>query len=184
MNCTFVRLHQLRTQSMHVFPSKDHVRQKCLPHTARTKPSRLPIGTASGIKPSTRDIRLHTKYAIHHTKTETSQQLAKARSCASRDLSLGGRHPCKMRSAWERVTRLWFLGDPTDPIRCETHFHHCCVHRQRDRSNPGSSDSKTALLIMLQISTALSTASRIQVHKSFGCQVTQLAVKPSEIRHV
>ena len=38
-----------------------------------------------------------------HTKTETSQQLAKARSCASRNLGLGGRHPCMMRSAWERV---------------------------------------------------------------------------------
>ena len=41
--------------------------------------------------------------AILHTKTETSQLLAKARSCASRNLGLGGRHPRMMRSAWERV---------------------------------------------------------------------------------
>ena len=63
-------------------------------------------------------------------------------------------------------TRLWVLGDQTDPIRCETYFHHCCVHRQRALSNPCSSVSKTALLTVLQMSTSLSTASRIQVHRS------------------
>ena len=36
--------------------------------------------------------------------------------------------------------------------------------------NPGSSDSKTALLIVLQISTALSTASRIQLHISLDAK--------------
>ena len=200
--------------------------------------------------------------AIANTKTETSQLLAKARSCASRDLSLGGRHPCMMRSAWERVnagplplqrlghrfgwrdrarlerghawtqrhhlpqnrsrwlrlrlngfagvhigtrvlacffiviicqqvthfivtwrqhyriikrdlmrygrqfcsdgaatartkqntaivhvhslpdTRLWVLGHPAVPIRCETYSHRCCVHRRHALSNPGSSVSK------------------------------------------
>ena len=96
VNCTSVRLHHLRTQSMDVVPSKDHVRQKCLPHTARTKPSRLPIGTASDIKPSTRDIRLLSecgRMQYPTRKLKTSQLLAKARSCASRDLSLGGASP-------------------------------------------------------------------------------------------
>ena len=136
----------------------------------------------------------------HHLPTSHTlhRHMAPDYRIIKRDLLRYGRQFCSDGAATARTkqntaivhvhslpdTRLWVLGHPTVPIRCETHFHHCCVHRQRARSNPGSSDSKTALFMVLQTSTALSTASGIQVHISFGCQVAQLAVKPSEIRHV
>ena len=302
MNCTFVRLHHLRTQSLDVFPSKDHVRQKPLPREQSRHDFPLEQLLAKNF-PRARFVCIPCVGECNTPhEAETSQQLAKARSCASRDLSLGGRHPCMMRSAWERVnsrtsaasasrTSLWLEGSGTAPtasrmdstaspatksvsmaslasqrLRWSPHrhsgarlllpYHHlptshtlhrhmapdyriinrnltgassgatgpprqgqrntlrsfmstACqihvfgslqtkpipsvakhllitvgVHRQRALSNPGSSGSKTALLTLLQISTALSTATRTQVHISFGCEVTQLAIKPSGIRHV
>ena len=77
VNCTFVRLHHLRTQSLDVLPSKDHVRKKC--------PSRGNKAVTTSHWNSLRHKTFHAQNsfayyvrenAILHTSTETSQQLA------------------------------------------------------------------------------------------------------------
>ena len=137
----------------------------------------------------------------HHLPTNHTlhRHMAPDYRIIKRDLMRYGRQFCSDRAATARTkqntaivhvhsltdTRLWVLGHPAVPIRCETYFSSLLRTSTACSVQPRLfCFKKTALLILLQTSTALSTASRIQVHISFGCQVTQLAVKPSEIRHV